>query len=78
MKLIDRVGSWLDLSQDHAIAVTHPAVIRAAIVRVLNAPPQAFWRIDVAPLSLTDMRFNGRAWTLRCVACPLSVAAVSL
>jgi broad specificity phosphatase PhoE len=78
VKLIDRVGSWLDLSKetDHAIAITHPAVIRAAIVRALNAPPQAFWRIDIAPLSLTDMRFNGRTWTLRCVACPLSVAAV--
>jgi broad specificity phosphatase PhoE len=78
--LIDRVGSWLDLYldlyTDHAIAVTHPTVIRAAIIRALNAPPQAFWRIDIAPLSLTDLRFNGRAWTLRCVACPLSVPAV--
>jgi hypothetical protein len=40
-------------------------VIRSAIVHALSASAQTFWRIDIAPLSLTDLRFNGRVWTLR-------------
>jgi broad specificity phosphatase PhoE len=67
LKLIDRVGDWLERQRDkgHTIAITHPAVIRAAIIYVLEAPPQSFWRLEIAPLSLTDLRFNGRAWTVR-------------
>jgi broad specificity phosphatase PhoE len=71
--LVDRVGRWLEEQRGtgHIIAVTHPAVIRAAIVCALEAPLQAFWRIDIAPLSLTDLRFNGRVWTLRSSSCGL-------
>jgi broad specificity phosphatase PhoE len=71
--LIDRVGRWLDQLKEngHTIAVTHPAVIRGAIVHVLNAPLHSFWRIDVAPLTLTDLRFNGKVWTLRSCASSL-------
>ena len=71
--LINRVGRWLDEQRDagHILAVTHPAVIRGAIVHALQAPAQSFWRIDIAPLSLTDLRFNGRVWTVRSTACPL-------
>jgi broad specificity phosphatase PhoE len=70
LKLIDRIGDWLEQQRDkgHTIAVTHPAVIRAAIIHVLEAPPRSFWRVDIAPLSLTDLRFNGRAWTVRSVS----------
>jgi broad specificity phosphatase PhoE len=73
--LIIRIAAWLDaLATEaalHTIAVTHPAVIRAAILHTLNAPPQSFWRIDIAPITLTDLRHNGRAWTLRATATPL-------
>jgi broad specificity phosphatase PhoE len=73
VNLIGRVGRWLDDRGDsgHSIVVTHPAVIRSAIVHALRAPAQAFWRIDIAPLSLTDLRFNGKHWTLRSAACAL-------
>lgn len=72
--LIDRVGRWLDQQREngHTIAVTHPAVIRSAVVHILNAPFQSFWRVDIAPLSLTDLRFNGKVWTLRSSATTLS------
>lgn len=71
--LIARIGDWLAEQSNlvHTVAITHPAVIRAAIVSALRLPAQAFWRFDVAPLTQTDMRFNQRAWTLRCVGCPL-------
>jgi len=49
----------------HTIAVTHPVLIRAAIVHVLGAPLSSVWKIDIEPLSLTDFRNDGRRWVLR-------------
>ncbi|SFO66818.1 Broad specificity phosphatase PhoE [Mesorhizobium sp. NFR06] len=49
----------------HTIAITHPVLIRAAIVHVLGAPLSSVWRIDIEPLSLTDFRSDGRRWVLR-------------
>jgi broad specificity phosphatase PhoE len=59
--LIERTGAWLaqSLARGSAtLAVTHASVVRAAIVNALGADPSAFWRIDVAPLSLA--RLSGR------------------
>jgi broad specificity phosphatase PhoE len=47
------------------VAVTHPAVIRAAILTALDAPPKSFWRIDIGPVSRTVMHHRGQAWTVR-------------
>jgi broad specificity phosphatase PhoE len=71
--LVARVGSWMDeqRAMKHTIAVTHPAIIRAAIVYALQIPVHVFWRIDVAPLTVTDLRFNNNVWTLRYSSCPL-------
>ena len=66
--VIDRVRSWLEeltSRRGRLVAITHPAVIRAAILVALDAPPKSFWRIDVAPASRTVMHFRGHAWTLR-------------
>lgn len=49
----------------HTIAVTHPAVVRAAILHVLKAPLAGFRCIDVEPLSLADFRSDGSRWVLR-------------
>jgi broad specificity phosphatase PhoE len=68
VELIDRVAGWLEsmtVSRSRTVAVTHPAVIRAAILIALDAPPKSFWRIDIAPASQTQMHFRGHAWTLR-------------
>jgi len=46
------------------VAVTHPAVIRAAILLALDIPPKSFWRIDIAPVSQTVMHFRKGCWTL--------------
>ena len=63
-----RVGAWLDVQATaggQSLAITHQAVIRAAIVHVLGAGASAFWRIDVEPLSLTEFSSDGRRWNLR-------------
>jgi broad specificity phosphatase PhoE len=66
--LINRVRGWLrsvSTTRSRIVAVTSPAVIRAAILVALDAPPKSFWRIDIAPVSRTVMHFRGHAWTLR-------------
>lgn len=67
-----RVAGWLDeqASQDGvAVAITHAGVIRAAIVHALAAPTAAFWRIDVSPLTVTELRGGHGVWTLARVCC---------
>jgi broad specificity phosphatase PhoE len=68
LALMLRVSDWMAerLHEDgHTIAVTHAAVMRAALVGVLGAPAQSFWRIDVEPTSLLDLRSDKRRWALR-------------
>jgi broad specificity phosphatase PhoE len=74
--LVGRVGSWMDEQRavKYTIAITHPAIIRAAVVHALQIPLHAFWRIDIAPLTVTDLRFNANVWTLRYSGCPLRKA----
>ncbi|MHA6789731.1 histidine phosphatase family protein [Pseudomonas bijieensis] len=66
-QLCRRVADWLtDLENQpgHLLAVTHPFVIRAALVNVLGCPAATFNRIDIEPLSTLELRFNG-VWRLR-------------
>jgi broad specificity phosphatase PhoE len=65
--LIARVGVWLSqsLARDGAtLAVTHASVVRAAIVNALDISSLAFWRIDVAPLSLARLSGHAGRWNL--------------
>ena len=65
-----RVGQWLkslETQPGHVIAVTHPFVIRAAMLYVMQLPVLMFYRIDVEPLSSVELRFNGY-WRLRLMA----------
>ncbi len=62
-----RVGGWLDAQgrrDGRTIAVTHAGVIRAALVHALGAPLDAFWRIDAAPLSITELHAHDGRWTV--------------
>ncbi len=68
--LIERIGVWLaqSLARENAtLAITHAAVVRAAIVNALGAP-SAFARIDVAPLSLARLSGHGQRWNLVALA----------
>lgn len=64
-QLTQRVAKWLDTiaaTPGHAVAVTHPFVMRAALMQVLQGA--AFNAIDIEPLAMIDLRFNG-IWRLR-------------
>lgn len=65
VNLIDRVAGWLASLAGNTVAVTHPAVIRAALLVALDGPPNSFWRIDIAPVTRTVMHYRGHRWTLR-------------
>lgn len=63
----DRVGGWLDRQAELdgcAVAFTHGGVVKAALVRALGAPIQAFWRIDVGPLAVTELHAHDARWTV--------------
>lgn len=75
LALLDRVRGWLDAHAGdgaRVVAVTHAGVIRAALVCALDAPPRAFWRFDVAPLSRTVLHAHDGRWTVRGVNLPPS------
>lgn len=62
-----RVAEWLDEQaalDGTATAITHGGVVKAAVVHALHAPLEAFWRVDVAPLSVTELHSHGGRWTL--------------
>ena len=66
--LTSRAARWLEsltANPLRTVAVTHPAVVRAAIVAALNIAPASFWRIDVAPVGRVVMHFRDGRWTLR-------------
>lgn len=68
LAVIERVRGWLsDVSRGSGriTAVTHPAVVRAAVLIALDAPPKSFWRVDIEPVSRTVLHFRDDRWALR-------------
>jgi broad specificity phosphatase PhoE len=62
-----RVGRWLDAQaarEGVAAAITHGGVVKAAVVHALRAPLQAFWQIDAAPLSVTELHAHDGRWSV--------------
>ncbi len=75
--LLGRVAGWLDeqaARDGRAVAVTHGGVVKAAVVHALAAPPEAFWRIDVTPLALTELHAHDGRWTVTRVNAPVSAS----
>jgi broad specificity phosphatase PhoE len=67
-----RVSGWLDGQAQldgRAVAVTHGGVVKAAVIHALGAPLHAFWRIDAAPLAITELHAHDGRWTVTRVNC---------
>jgi broad specificity phosphatase PhoE len=64
--LLARVADWMEsrLEAGHSVAITHPLVVRAAVVHALDAGIASLRRIDVAPLDTAVLSFSNR-WRLR-------------
>ncbi|MFB7557660.1 histidine phosphatase family protein [Streptomyces brevispora] len=70
LELCARAGAWLDSlhggGAGRVLGVAEPALIRAAVVHALALPPEAFWRLDVPPLTVTELSGRSGRWNLRC------------
>ncbi|MGW2562179.1 histidine phosphatase family protein [Streptomyces sp. NPDC001514] len=65
---ISRIGGWLDTRPaddgSSVVAVAEPAVVRAALVYALKAPPPTYWNVDVRPLSTVVLTGRSGRWNL--------------
>ncbi|MFK4226225.1 histidine phosphatase family protein [Streptomyces sp. NPDC019890] len=68
LAFIARIGGWLDTrpAEDcrSIVAVAEPAVVRAALVYALKAPPSSYWNVDVRPLSTVTLTGQAGRWSL--------------
>ncbi|MEV4975859.1 histidine phosphatase family protein [Streptomyces scopuliridis] len=60
----DRVPGDSGTARGRVIAVAEPDIIRACAVHALGATPAAFWRIDVRPLTATELSGRAGRWNL--------------
>jgi broad specificity phosphatase PhoE len=70
-----RVSDWMSSAaggDGFLLAVADAGVIKAAVCHALGAPLSAFWRVDVAPLGVTELRARERHWTVASVNAPLA------
>jgi broad specificity phosphatase PhoE len=75
---VARVGGWIDAEargEGTAAAITHSGVVKAAVVHALGAPLAAFWRIDAAPLSITELHAHDGRWTVTRLNVPVASGA---
>ncbi|MFI5973379.1 histidine phosphatase family protein [Streptomyces sp. NPDC051452] len=66
--LCGRLANWLaDMARTdgRTLAVVEPDVVRAVVVRALGMPDAAFWRLDVPPLTVTELSGRSGRWNLR-------------
>ncbi len=66
----ERASRWLAERTGYTVAVTHPAVVRALVVALLGAPAGAERRIEVAPLTRTELRGGPGRWAVRVLGAP--------
>jgi broad specificity phosphatase PhoE len=74
-QFVRRVAAWMETAATGTGwlgAVVGAGVVKAAVCETLGAPLSAFWRVDVAPLSVTELHARDGRWTLRNLNAPLA------
>jgi broad specificity phosphatase PhoE len=67
-ELVGRVGRVMDgqpWPHGRSVAVVPPLVARAALLHTLSVPPEAIFRVDVAPLGRVTVSRAGAGWRLQ-------------
>jgi broad specificity phosphatase PhoE len=57
------VADELRSARQTVVAVVHPAVVRAMVLHVLDAPPESVRRLDVRPLSVVQLSEHAGNWS---------------
>ncbi|MFF4955337.1 histidine phosphatase family protein [Streptomyces chattanoogensis] len=66
-ELCVRTEAWLTglaAMSGRVLAVVEVDVVRAAVVAALGVPAETFWRLDVPPLTVTELSGRGGRWNL--------------
>ena len=66
--LCERAARWLEAAAEfegRTIAVVEQEFVRALAVTILDAPGPAFWRLDVRPLTATELSGHAGRWNLQ-------------
>ncbi|WP_316149450.1 histidine phosphatase family protein [Cupriavidus sp. BIC8F] len=61
----ERVGCWIDQypwPDGDTLVIAHASVVKAIVLHVLNAPIQAYWQLEVAPLTRTTLSGSRGRW----------------
>ncbi|WP_133784172.1 histidine phosphatase family protein [Kribbella sp. VKM Ac-2571] len=66
--VLARVADWLgDLAaREHGstLAVVHPAIVRAIVLYVVDAPAESLRHVDVRPLATVNLSYHSGNWSL--------------
>nr|WP_238350796.1 histidine phosphatase family protein [Kribbella shirazensis] len=66
--VLARVADWLgDVAEREpgsALAIVHPAVVRAIVLYVVDAPAESLRHIDVRPLAVVNLSHHSGNWSL--------------
>ncbi|HEX4569378.1 MAG TPA: histidine phosphatase family protein [Dongiaceae bacterium] len=71
--VIRRIARWsdsLERGEGRILAITHPTILRAALIHAMGAPVSSFWRVDVAPLSRLTLSRQGAHWRVQALLSP--------
>lgn len=66
-EMLARMGRFLERASEcpeTTVAVAHGGPIRAAVVLALGAPAETLWRLEVDPLSVTELLHGAGGWRL--------------
>ncbi len=67
VELAARIAEFLDEARGRAgtgVVVTHGGPVRLALALALEAPLSAFWRLEVAPGSFSELRARNGHWAV--------------
>jgi broad specificity phosphatase PhoE len=70
-----RVSEWMRdaaAGDGFLVAIVDAGVVKAAVCHALDVPVSAFWRVDVAPLNVSELRARDGRWTVRHLNAPLA------
>lgn len=74
LALRKRISHWWNVQnwpEGRCLIFTHANVIKMLLIELLDAPTEAIFHVDIAPLSLTKISRLGHSWKINALAIPI-------